>query len=69
LAHGIAATRDLSGLPILADALMDAGCDDQRLLGPCRHPRRQYPDGWWVIDLVLAEVADEPSPAPDRPRD
>jgi hypothetical protein len=54
LARGIAAEGALTRLPILADALMDAGCDDKRLLGPCRHPRRKYPGGWWVIDLLLA---------------
>jgi hypothetical protein len=38
-------------LPILADALMDVGCDDDRLLLHCRgsgpHVR-----GCWVVDLV-----------------
>jgi hypothetical protein len=53
LARGIAHDGALRRLPLLADALMDAGCDDERLLGPCRHPRRKYPGGWWVVDLIL----------------
>jgi hypothetical protein len=39
-------------LPILADALEDAGCDDEDVLGHCRgggsHAR-----GCWVIDVIL----------------
>jgi hypothetical protein len=41
-------------LPMLADALMDAGCDDDAILAHCRgsgpHAR-----GCWVVDLVLAK--------------
>ena len=43
---------DYSAVPILADALQDAGCDDERILSHCRcggpHAR-----GCWVVDLVL----------------
>ena len=42
------------GLPILADALQDAGCEDADILGHCRsggpHVR-----GCWVVDLVLGK--------------
>lgn len=45
-------TRDFSPIPILADALEEAGCDIPELLSHCRdgglHTR-----GCWVIDLVL----------------
>jgi hypothetical protein len=39
-------------MPILADALQDAGCDDADVLNHCRgggvHVR-----GCWLVDLVL----------------
>jgi hypothetical protein len=45
-------SRDFSAMPILADALQDAGCDSEDVLnhrrGPGPHVR-----GCWVIDLVL----------------
>jgi hypothetical protein len=44
--------RDFTAMPILADALQDAGCDDADILTHCRgdgpHVR-----GCWVVDLVL----------------
>jgi len=46
--------RAFDGLPILADALQDAGCDDAHILDHCRglgpHVR-----GCWVVDSVLGE--------------
>ena len=51
VARGIYADRAFELMPILADALMDAGCEDQRLIGHCRgnvtHVR-----GCWLLDLV-----------------
>jgi hypothetical protein len=47
-------TRDLSLMPILADALQDAGCEDEAVLTHCRgdgpHVR-----GCWVVDLLLGK--------------
>jgi hypothetical protein len=44
--------RDFSAMPILADALQDAGCDNDDVLNHCRgagpHVR-----GCWVVDGVL----------------
>ena len=40
-------------MPILADALEDAGCDNEHLLGHCRGPG-PHVRGCWVVDLVLA---------------
>lgn len=41
-------------LPILADALMDAGCDDLSILERCRfHERNRL--GCWVVDLIFAK--------------
>ncbi len=52
LARGMYESRDFSAMPILADALQDAGCDNADVLNHCRgegiHVR-----GCWVVDLVL----------------
>ena len=54
LAEGIYADRAFDRLPILADALMDAGCDHADVLDHCRgdgpHAR-----GCWVVDLLLGK--------------
>jgi hypothetical protein len=44
---------DFSIVPILADALEDAGCDDVTLLQCCRVPGGVHVRGNWVVDLVL----------------
>ena len=36
VARGIYEDRAFERMPILADALMDAGCDDEQVLGHCR---------------------------------
>jgi hypothetical protein len=41
-------------LPILADALEDAGCDNQDVLNHCRQPG-EHVRGCWVVDLVLGK--------------
>jgi hypothetical protein len=41
-------------LPILADALEDAGCTDADLLAHCRQPG-EHVRGCWVIDLLLGK--------------
>ncbi|HVL14590.1 MAG TPA: hypothetical protein VM529_18600 [Gemmata sp.] len=47
-------SRDFSAMPILADALQDAGCTSDDILNHCRgdgpHVR-----GCWVVDLVLSK--------------
>jgi hypothetical protein len=54
LARGVYESRDFSPMPILADALQDAGCEDDAILSHCRgdgpHVR-----GCWVVDLVLGK--------------
>jgi hypothetical protein len=46
--------RAFDRLPILADALEDAGCADVRLLAHCRDGEAHYP-GCWVLDLLLGK--------------
>jgi hypothetical protein len=54
LARQMYAARDFSATPILADALQDAGCNEDAVLSHCRsddvHVR-----GCWVVDLVLGK--------------
>jgi hypothetical protein len=54
LAEGIYADRAFDRLPILADALQDAGCEDADLLEHCRGPG-PHVRGCWVVDLVLGK--------------
>ncbi len=44
---------EYSALPILADALQDAGCDDQAMLDRCRAESGIHSRGNWVVDLLL----------------
>jgi hypothetical protein len=52
LAQGMYASRDYSAMPILADALEDAGCDDEDILVHCRGTE-PHVRGCWVIDRLL----------------
>ena len=55
LARSIDAQGDFDALPILADALEEAGCADSRLLDHCRQPG-EHIRGCWVIDLLLDAI-------------
>jgi hypothetical protein len=48
-------SRDFSAMPILADALQDAGCNNDDILNHCRDPEQPHIRGCWVIDLVLGK--------------
>jgi hypothetical protein len=54
IAQGIYRSGDFSALPVLADALEEAGCADEEILSHCRLPGRHV-RGCWVIDAVLGE--------------
>jgi hypothetical protein len=51
LAEGIYQDKAFDRLPILSDALMDAGCDNQDILDHCRQSS-EHVRGCWVIDLL-----------------
>ncbi len=54
LARRMYESREFGAMPILADALQDAGCENDDILSHCRgdgpHVR-----GCWVVDLVLGK--------------
>jgi hypothetical protein len=54
LAEAIYADRAFDRLPILADALEDAGCDDRDMLAHCRTDP-DHARGCWVVDLILGK--------------
>jgi hypothetical protein len=54
LAEAIYIERAPDRLPILADALEDAGCTDETILRHCRQPR-EHVHGCWVVDLILGK--------------
>ncbi len=48
-------SREFGAMPILADALQDAGCENADILEHCRGPG-PHVRGCWVVDLVLGKV-------------
>lgn len=54
LAQGVHRDRAFDRLPILADALQDAGCENVDILNHCRQPGAHV-RGCWVIDLLLGK--------------
>ena len=54
LAQGIYDDRAFDRLPILADAVEEAGCNDPHILAHCREPG-QHVRGCWAVDLLLGK--------------
>jgi hypothetical protein len=54
LARQMYEARDFSAMPILADALQDAGCDNEDILDHCR-AEQTHVRGCWVVDVVLGK--------------
>jgi hypothetical protein len=55
MARQIYEERDFAGLPILADALEEAGCNEPRLLDHCR-ARTCHARGCWALDAILGKL-------------
>ena len=55
LASTMYEAREFSAMPILADALQDAGCDSDDILTHCRDTSQVHVRGCWVCDLVLGK--------------
>ena len=75
LARGIFEDRAFDRLPILADALLDADCDEELVLRHCRGTEKDVKDqpkhvrGCWVIELILGRWEPLPLPPPGtKPR-
>jgi hypothetical protein len=55
IARGIYEDRAFERMPILADALQEAGCENADILAHCREPG-VHVRGCWVVDLVLGKA-------------
>lgn len=69
LAREMYASNDFSAMPDFADALQDAGCENERVLNHCRYSSLpaaertgslqsrpcQHVRGCWVVDLILGK--------------
>src|SRR5262245_44865822 len=55
LARGIYDDRAFDRMPILADALQDARCDNEDILSHCRDADQVHVRGCWVVDMVLGK--------------
>jgi hypothetical protein len=53
LAWDMYESHEFGTMPILADALQDAGCDSDEVLDHCRDANATHVRGCWVVDLVL----------------
>jgi hypothetical protein len=56
LTRGMYESREFSAMPILADALQDAGCEQPDILNHCRDLNATHVRGCWVVDLVLEKT-------------
>jgi hypothetical protein len=56
LARTMYESREFGAMPILADALQDAGCDNTDILAHCRDTAQVHVRGCWVVDLVLGKT-------------
>jgi hypothetical protein len=55
LATQMYGSRDFGNMPVLGDALEDAGCDNADVIAHCRDPHGVHVRGCWVVDLVLGK--------------
>jgi hypothetical protein len=56
LANQMYDARDFSLMPILADALQDADCDNEDILNHCRDTNLQHVRGCWLVDELLLKT-------------
>ena len=56
LARQMYESREFGAMPILADALQDAGCDSDHVLNHCRDAEATHVRGCWVVDALLGKT-------------
>jgi hypothetical protein len=56
LARQMYEARDFFDMPILADALEDAGCGCADMIDHCRDRHTAHVRGCWVVDLILGKT-------------
>jgi hypothetical protein len=54
LGKGIYEEKAFDRMPILADALQDAGCENENILNHCRY-ESVHVRGCWLVDLILGK--------------
>lgn len=59
IARGMLQSKDFSALPILADALQDAGCTDEELLAGCRQPPELPVLAARTVNLIYSRETEE----------
>lgn len=62
IAQAIEESRSWGDLPILADALREAGCHDQDLLSLCQSAESTT-GGQWLVELLLGHIPEWPVPS------
>jgi len=55
IAQSMYDSRDFAPMPVLADALQDAGCEHEDILAHCRDANGTHVRGCWVVDLALGK--------------
>jgi hypothetical protein len=55
LAEGIYEDKAFDRMPVLGDALEDAGCSDEAVLSHCR-TQADHVRGCWVLDMILGRA-------------
>ncbi len=76
MAESMHKTGDYSAMPILADALQEAGCENELFLWHCRAPACVHAGGSWLVELLRqpgpkakkAAVSKKKTPAKKRKR-
>jgi FHA domain-containing protein len=63
IAQSVYDERRFDEMPILADALEDAGCEDRDLLDHCRNGKL-HARGCWALDAILQKGSFAPAPEP-----
>lgn len=56
LTEGIYEEKAFDRMPILADALQDAGCEDEDVLNHCRARKGVHVRGCWVLDVLRGKA-------------